>query len=123
MKNYVTLPSFKIMKTDFQKCLNNFLSNDRSNLQLYCLDSLRKHPFLLALRRWERFARNVPSGEERAETDVFEGYSLERCSFTCELPCSFSIHFLFAEETGVGRDPLLRRFLKKVSGILLLTTS
>ena len=26
--------------------------------------SLRKHPFLLALRRWGRFARNVPSGEE-----------------------------------------------------------
>ena len=29
--------------------------------------SLRKHPFLLALRR------NVPSGEERGETDVFAG--------------------------------------------------
>ena len=27
-----------------------------------------------ALRRWERFARNVPSGEERGETDVFAGY-------------------------------------------------
>ena len=36
--------------------------------------SLRKHPFLLALRRWERFARNVPGGEERGETDVFAGY-------------------------------------------------
>ena len=37
--------------------------------------SLRKHPFLLALRRWGRFARrNVPSGEERGETDVFVGY-------------------------------------------------
>ena len=35
--------------------------------------SLRKHPFLLALRRWGRFARNVPSGEERGETDVFAG--------------------------------------------------
>ena len=30
-------------------------------------DSLRKHPFLLALRR-------VPSGEEGGETDVFAGY-------------------------------------------------
>ena len=43
-----------------------------------CLDSgqnssLRKHPFLLALRRWGRFARNAPSGEERGETDVFAG--------------------------------------------------
>ena len=36
--------------------------------------SLRQHPFLLALCRWERFARNVPSGEERGETDVFAGY-------------------------------------------------
>ena len=39
--------------------------------------SLRKHPFLLALRRlrrWGRFARNVPSDEERGETDVFVGY-------------------------------------------------
>ena len=31
--------------------------------------SLRKHPFLLALRRWGR--ENVPNGEERGETDVF----------------------------------------------------
>ena len=37
------------------------------------LVSLRKHPFLLALRRWRRVARNVPSGEERGETDVFAG--------------------------------------------------
>ena len=36
--------------------------------------SLRKDPFLLALRRWGRFARNVPSGEERGETDLFAGY-------------------------------------------------
>ena len=37
--------------------------------------SLRKHPFLLALRLWGRFARrNVPSGEERGETDIFAGY-------------------------------------------------
>ena len=37
--------------------------------------SLRKHPFLLALRRWGRFARNVPGDEERGETDVFAGYA------------------------------------------------
>ena len=41
--------------------------------------SLRKHPFLHALRRWGRFARrNVcakrPRGEERGETDAFPGY-------------------------------------------------
>ena len=42
------------------------------------LISLRKHPFLLSLRRWGRFsARNVPrspSGEERGEMNVFAGY-------------------------------------------------
>ena len=37
------------------------------------LPSLRKHPFLRALRRWDVSARNVPSGEERGETDVFAG--------------------------------------------------
>ena len=37
--------------------------------------SLRKHPFVLALRSWGRFSRrNVPNGEERGETDVFAGY-------------------------------------------------
>ena len=36
--------------------------------------SLRKHPFLLAFRRLGRSSsRNVPSGEERGETDVFAG--------------------------------------------------
>ena len=37
--------------------------------------SLRKHPFLLALRRWGGFvsARKVASGEERGETYVFAG--------------------------------------------------
>ena len=43
-----------------------------------CRCSLRKHPFLLALRRWGRW--NVPSGEEREETDVFAGYC--RCEIS-----------------------------------------
>ena len=43
--------------------------------------SLRKHPFLLALRSWGRFARNVPIGEERGETDVFAGYNSHKWSF------------------------------------------
>ena len=42
---------------------------------VYSTVSLRKHPFLLALRPWGRFARNVPSDDERGETDVFAGYS------------------------------------------------
>ena len=49
-------------------------------------NSLRKHPFLLALRRWGRFAkrnetkrnaRNVHTDEERGETDVFAGYAID----------------------------------------------
>ena len=38
-----------------------------------CSISLRKHPFLPALRYWGCFARNVPNGGERGETDVFAG--------------------------------------------------
>ena len=50
-------------------------------------NSLWKHPFHLALRRWDVISveflqlsrrrsssRNVPGGEERGETDVFAGY-------------------------------------------------
>ena len=48
---------------------------------IYACASLRKHPFLLALRHGGRFARrNVPSGEERGETDVFAGYT---CASNC----------------------------------------
>ena len=51
--------------------------------QLYALDlclkpSLRKHPFLLALRPGDvsrrKAKRNVPSAKERGETNVFAGY-------------------------------------------------
>ena len=47
-------------------------------------DSLRKHPFLLPLRRWGRFvfcvssARNVPSGEEGGETGRFRRLEIRR---------------------------------------------
>ena len=41
--------------------------------QLMRFISLRKYPFLLALRRCGRFARNVHSDEERGETDTFAG--------------------------------------------------
>ena len=48
---------------------------------------LRKHPLLLAFRRWERFARNVPSGEERGETVVFRilGRGTFDTNYTTEL--------------------------------------
>ena len=46
-----------------------------------CDNSLGKHPFLLALRRWGRF-----SGEERGETDVFAGYCDKHPSATCFCP-------------------------------------
>ena len=42
-----------------------------------CTYSLREHPFLLALRRRGRFARNVRIDEERGETDVFARYMYE----------------------------------------------
>ena len=45
-----------------------------SQLAACDIRSLRKHPFLHALRRWGRLARNVSSGEERGEADVFAGY-------------------------------------------------
>ena len=51
------------------------MKGDNSCTCIYSTCSLRKHPFLLALRRWGRFARNMPSGEEQRETDVFAGYS------------------------------------------------
>ena len=49
---------------------NNIVEKNKNNGPF---SSLRKHPFVLALRRWVRFARNVPSGEERGQTDVFAG--------------------------------------------------
>ena len=45
---------------------------------MHITGNLRKHPLLLVLRRWGRFAPNVPSGEERGETDVFAGYVYHR---------------------------------------------
>ena len=55
---------------------------------VYSACSLRKHPFLLALRRWGRFAKRfVPSGEERGETDVFAGYSAcHHSAMMCSYP-------------------------------------
>ena len=54
---------FLLLESDF---LRNFSRNESQS-------SLRKHPFLLALRRRGRSARNVPIDEERGETDVFAG--------------------------------------------------
>ena len=57
---------YDLVKTKFR-----FLQSSENKMDT----SLRKHPFLLTLRRWGHFARkrNVPSGEERGETDVFAG--------------------------------------------------
>ena len=51
----------------------NYVTRCSNNLDIKCYISLRKHPFLPALLRWGRFARNVPNDEERGETDVFAG--------------------------------------------------
>ena len=73
----------------FNLCTVNLFMHKISTQQVVCVNckhpishqsnplrthSLRKHPFLLAVRRWGRFTRNVPGGEERGETDVFAGY-------------------------------------------------
>ena len=86
-KNYI---NYLIVHNSTQQCLKIM------NLKSFCMhlvsertkrylsetathSSLRKHPFLLALRRRGRFARrktaqNVPIGEEQGEMDVFAGY-------------------------------------------------
>ena len=57
------------------KLLSTHTIYEYKRTNCFSFHSLRKHPFLLALRSWGRFARNVSSGEERGETDVFAGYS------------------------------------------------
>ena len=55
------------------------------NISLPLQHSLRKHPFLLArFAPWT--ARNVPSGQEGGETEVFAGY----CSTTTTWKCLIS---------------------------------
>ena len=51
---------------------------EMENWKMHITGNLRKHPLLLALRRWGRFAPNVPSGEARGETGVFAGYVYHR---------------------------------------------
>ena len=51
---------------------------EMENWKMHITGNLRKHPHLLALRRWGRFAPNVPSGEARGETGVFAGYVYHR---------------------------------------------
>ena len=55
--------------------------------------SLRKHPFLLALRRWARLA----GGEERGETDVFAGWNRRRLWL---LPTSEFLFWFKVESRG-----------------------
>ena len=72
---------FLLLESDFPR---NFSRNESQN-------SLRKHPFLLALRRLGRFARNVPIGEERGETDVFAGLSQNcQCYYKKQIYNNFS---------------------------------
>ena len=52
----------------------------RGTSLLACENRLRKHPFLLALRRWSPLGTDIPpsetspASEERGETVVFAGY-------------------------------------------------
>ena len=62
---------YKLDAFDFN--LNTIiLSKRRRKLSCGKVCNLRKHPFLHALRS----SRNVPSGEERGETDAFAGYKV-----------------------------------------------
>ena len=80
----------------------------------FCINfSLRKHPFLLALRRWGRFARNVPGGEERGERDVFAGY----INFTLQMKTSHTWR------TGAATKLTARRLRTHSSKMASFTTS
>ena len=80
VENPITLIQVVTIKVSFSTSENQMGKSLRRDD--FC--SLRKHPFLLALRSWGRWslsrrrssARNVPSGEERGETDVFAGCDL-----------------------------------------------
>ena len=92
------LPSFHSnwskVKTSVKHYLTDILQVQFKIIILlgYKCYSLRKHPFLFALRRWACFVRNVPSGEEQGETDVFAGYkSIDTCTvYICTLNCLLS---------------------------------
>ena len=85
-----------------------------------CSTSLQKHPFLLAVRSWGRFARTVPNGKERGETDVFAGYSSTRPPGICTMSFETIIACVADAKRGggegekresgeKGRERLLRR--------------
>ena len=75
------------------------------NQQLYIHNSfsLRKQPFLLALRRWGQFRT---SGEERGETVVFGGYNSSNSRKT---------------EGSIGYNPELRFFTDHIPHTDLFT--
>ena len=90
------------------------------------ITSLRKQPFLLALRRWGRFSRsssrNVPSVEERGETAVVDGYEItgfdkeDKLDFMTKMLDSRSkvteldLFLLTKEVSDLARLPLLNLF-------------
>ena len=96
--------------------------------------SLRKQPFLLALRRWERFTRRnvlycqrkVLSAEEPGETEVFAGYlkiriknslSFQDLTFT-SLDCSQSKTFRNCQDRArTGTDGHLGFICTQGAGI------
>ena len=77
--------------------------------------NLRKHPFLLALRRWGSFARNAPSGEERGETDVLAGYI---CSDNSRSQIVFRTDIFRKLTLGAPDSGASRKVKKRESGNL-----
>ena len=64
--------------------------------------SLRKHPFLLALRRWERFAPATKSEEKRMLSQaIIFGQNSQYRNYECNHSFSFSFFLLFFPFKGV----------------------
>ena len=83
-----------ILQTDFE---------GKKILEGNTLPNLRKHPFLLALRRWGRFARDVPPREtspaaKSEEKRMFSQANTCRDGFVCK-----------------GKNPITKGFVKKNS--------
>ena len=86
-------------KTEKEKSEHSILISNFLKLRHIISCSLRKHPFLLALRQWGHF--NVPGGEERGETDVFAGY----ISCVCQQICAHSSRFVDGLFRYIFRKP------------------
>ena len=93
--------------------------------QIYLVSSLRKHPFLLALRRWGRFARRnvVPPHETSPAVTSVEKQMLSQAtwSLTCtNMTCtksSVSHYFLSGNSSKVAQARRASALLHNIRNI------